>query len=457
MLHAMFTAVKSSRPRFVICVLAVTSLCLVFCLNNTNLLENTAPRGELIFGPRTRSSPTLEWPSCQTSVPERIKSWAGNDGLVTAVQPPVEASCQLLKTGNRTEQERVLSELKTWTNRETVDEFYTKVQRCSYVRNLLSSENFYTSDTERNFPLAYAILFHNSPQQIMRLLRVIYRPHNVYCLHPDGKANKTLIQAFRKLASCFDNIFIPDNLVEVTWGHISMVDAQLKCFRYLVYGYQHFQWKYANILCGKELPFNSNRVMVNTLSKLNGDSVINAHRLADTKFVLRFGLHFRSWNGALYPVAPRWTRVPFGIKLYKSFNYISASRKFVKFLLTSTRVQALHRYMSTALEPDEEFFATAYMLPEAPKTHLPGNKVQFVKTFFTPEFPKNLKCTGKVVHHCCILNVRDIPLLHKYKSGQSTIFFYNKYFMEYDHVVMDCMEQRIVEQNKLEYKRDCLI
>ena len=235
-----------------------------------------------------------------------------------------------------------------------------------------------------------------------------------------------------------------------------MVDAQLKCFRYLVYGYQHFQWKYANILCGKELPFNSNRVMVDTLSKLNGDSVINAYRLPDMKFVLRFGLHFRSWNGALYPVAPRWTRVPFGIKLYKSFNYISASRKFVKFLLTSTRVRALHRYMSTALMPDEEFFATAYMLPEAPKTHLPGNKVQFVKTFFTPEFPKNLKCTGKAVHHCCILNVRDIPLLHKYKSGQSTIFFYNKYFMEYDHVVMDCMEQKIVEQNKLEYRRDCL-
>ena len=251
-------------------------------------------------------------------------------------------------------------------------------------------------------------------------------------------SNDALIQA-----SC-DNIFIPDNLVEL--GPHSMVDLKSSLATFSV-----------EIVHGKELPFNSNRVMVNTLSKLNGDSVINAHRLADTKFVLRFGLHFRSWNGALYPVAPRWTRVPFGIKLYKSFNYISASRKFVKFLLTSTRVQALHRYMSTALEPDEEFFATAYMLPEAPKTHLPGNKVQFVKTFFTPEFPKNLKCTGKVVHHCCILNVRDIPLLHKYKSGQSTIFFYNKYFMEYDHVVMDCMEQRIVEQNKLEYKRDCLI
>ena len=58
-------------------------------------------------------------------MPKSIKSWAGNDGLVTAVQPPVEANGQLLKTGNSTEQERVQSELKTWTNKETIDEFYT--------------------------------------------------------------------------------------------------------------------------------------------------------------------------------------------------------------------------------------------------------------------------------------------------------------------------------------------
>ena len=274
-------------------------------------------------------------------MPKSIKSWAGNDGLVTAVQPPVEANGQLLKTGNSTEQERVQSELKTWTNKETIDEFYTKVQRCSYVRNLLSSENFYTSDTERNFPLAYAILFHDSPQQIMRLLRVIYRPHNVYCLHPDGKANKNLIQAFRKLASCFNNIFIPDNLVEVTYAHISMVDAQLKCFRYLVYGYQHFQWKYANILCGKELPFYSNRVMVfcrivcyDTLSKLNGDSVVNLYRLPDNAYQERFTSHYKARNGNMLLVATRWWRVPFGIKLYKSVNYISASSiKFINSLL----------------------------------------------------------------------------------------------------------------------------
>ena len=381
-----------------------------------------------------------------------IRSWIENE-LVTIVQPQVKANCQLLKAGNRTEQERVVSELKTWTNRETIDEFYTKAQRCSYVRNLLSSDNFYISDTERNFSIAYSIVFHNSPQQIMRLLRVIYRPHNVYCLNPDRKANKTLIQVFRKLASCFDNIVVPDNLVDVTYLHISTVDAHLTCFHYL--NASTIQWRYANILCGKELPFSSNRVMVDTLKKLNGDSLVNAYRLPDKDFKKRLTSHYRAVNGTMQKLGPRTEKAPFTLELYKSVIYLSASRQFVDFLLTSTRVRALYQYMSTALMPDEEFFATAYMLPEAPTAHRPGFKLILAKAFFSLHHPKK-ECAGKSVHTSCILNVRDIPLLHEYNlSGKRTVFFYNKYFMEYDHVVMDCMEQRIVEQNKLEYERDC--
>ena len=388
---------------------------------------------------------------CQVTVPEDIKSWMGNE-LVTAVQPPVEANCQLLKDGNHTEQERVLNELKNWTNSETVDEFYTKVQEteCFYVKNLLSSENFYISDTERNFSLAYVILFHNSPQQIMRLLRVIYRPHNVYCLHPDGKANKTLIQAFRKMASCFDNIFIPTELVNVTYLHISTVDAQLKCYHHLFNDYQHFQWKYVSNLCGKELPIVSNRAMVEKLKELNGDSLVNSEILPRMHFKDRFKTHFRPRiNGSMKKLGPRKDKVPFGIKLYLSTSYISASWQFAKFVLTSPRVKALHRYLSTALMPDEEFFATAYMLPEAPTAHRTVAKLFLVNAFYTPTYIN--KCLGKRVHFSCILNVLYIPKI----LGKDIVFFYNKYLVEYDHVVMDCMEKRIVEQNKLEYTRDC--
>ena len=37
----------------------------------------------------------------------------------------------------------------------------------------------------------------------------------------------------------------------------------------------------------------------------------------------------------------------------------------------------------------------------------------------------------------------------------SLAFFQNKYFMELDHVAMDCMEERIVDMNKREYELEC--
>ena len=34
-------------------------------------------------------------------------------------------------------------------------------------------------------------------------------------------------------------------------------------------------------------------------------------------------------------------------------------------------------------------------------------------------------------------------------------FFHNKYFMEWDHTVMDCLEEQLVIRNKREYIKEC--
>ena len=35
-------------------------------------------------------------------------------------------------------------------------------------------------------------------------------------------------------------------------------------------------------------------------------------------------------------------------------------------------------------------------------------------------------------------------------------FFHNKYYMERDRTVMDCMEEQLVSRNRKEYEIDCL-
>ena len=66
-------------------------------------------------------------------------------------------------------------------------------------------------------------------------------------------------------------------------------------------------------------------------------------------------------------------------------------------------------------------------------------------------------CRGKTVHLVCILTLADLARIYKVAlaEGGRTYFFFNKYHMDRDHVVMDCMEQRLVRQNQREFLEDC--
>ena len=53
----------------------------------------------------------------------------------------------------------------------------------------------------------FSILFYKDLDQVVRLLRAIYRPQNYYCLHIDKKAPLELHDTVRSLARCFENVY----------------------------------------------------------------------------------------------------------------------------------------------------------------------------------------------------------------------------------------------------------
>ena len=53
-------------------------------------------------------------------------------------------------------------------------------------------------------------------------------------------------------------------------------------------------------------------------------------------------------------------------------------------------------------------------------------------------------CQTKLVHSVCIVTVSNLRSVIKRSVRH---LFHNKYFMELDHTVMGCMEERIVEKN----------
>ena len=68
---------------------------------------------------------------------------------------------------------------------------------------------------EQNYPLAFSIAMYRDFEQTERLLRAIYQPQNIYCIHVDTKSPLLLHRTVRKLASCFPNVFVPSHLDKV--------------------------------------------------------------------------------------------------------------------------------------------------------------------------------------------------------------------------------------------------
>ena len=68
-----------------------------------------------------------------------------------------------------------------------------------------------------------------------------------------------------------------------------------------------------------------------------------------------------------------------------------------------------------------------------------------------------LKCNSPVVHGVCIISSADLYQV-KHEVDLDNVqgpLFHNKYFMEKDHTVMDCLEEQLVIRNKREYMKEC--
>jgi len=154
--------------------------------------------------------------------------------------------------------------------------YLERVKNCDCFRSdlgyFVSPED--TTDDERRFPIAFSLLTYNNLEQTERLLRLIYRPHNFYCIHGDAKAPQ-LRRGLKAIASCLDNVFVAHPPVDVNWGKISIVHAELLCMRQLL---QYSTWKYFINLVGRDFPLRTNLELVKILTAYNGSNDVDGSR-----------------------------------------------------------------------------------------------------------------------------------------------------------------------------------
>ena len=239
----------------------------------------------------------------------------------------------------------------------TDDNIYNNIN-CDWITKELN-RHYYVAKHEREFPLAFSLNVYNSPYQILRFLKVIYRPHNVYCIHYDQKSSDYFKKLIIYISACLPNIIVPRKIENVVRSWHTVVDAQMNCMEDLYKLRHKFPWKYVITLCGKEVPLRTNREMVDTLQKLNGTSAVRlSHNLPHEYRYWKFKHSLKEnkvvkQNQSLAPP-------PFNLIIAKSLAYFGLSQVFVRFILYNETAIKIRKFMDETKIPEEHYIATLF-------------------------------------------------------------------------------------------------
>jgi hypothetical protein len=292
---------------------------------------------------------------------QQFKSW--KQGVVTLLEPEIPRNCAALFSGtNQTEISRVTQANQNWNSSEYDQNFanlFLESEGCEEIREEFDG-NVYTSDEELSFPLAFSINIHTDPQQVVRFLKAIYRPHNVYCIHYDRKSSRETKKVFNNLNKCLHNVFIPGRIVSISWGCHQILDAQMSCMSALLKLRRKFPWKYVTTLCGKELPLRTNREMVRFLKGMEGRSVIHTSEFSSEDYLQKF--HYtqidQKTNTCKSTSKFQTNPVPYGMKMLKTMAYFSLTPEFTNFATHSAEARALYEFVKPIRSPEEAFYGT---------------------------------------------------------------------------------------------------
>lgn len=175
--------------------------------------------------------------------------------------------CAALFHGDRKEMDRAEEYMSGYTQEVLTPSHYVNMtSNCVEFRRSRGYFPRPLSQEEAEFPIAFSILAYKDIHQVERLLRAIYMPQNFYCIHVDTKAPPEVLEAFKALVGCFENVFLASKLESVYWGHISIIYAEMHCIEDLL----KFKWKYFINLSGQMFPTHSNRGLVRILKLYDG-------------------------------------------------------------------------------------------------------------------------------------------------------------------------------------------
>lgn len=134
--------------------------------------------------------------------------------------------------------------------------------------------------TIHKMQISYAIVAHNNPEQLGRLIDKLQSPDVSFFVHIDSKAD---IDSFKHQTSTHKNIFFIEKRWDVKWGDYSVVGAYIECLRVIC---EKTPGSFILHLSGQDYPVKSNEYI---------KEFISDHK--NSIFLKHFELPLQSWKG----------------------------------------------------------------------------------------------------------------------------------------------------------------
>ncbi|ESO90431.1 hypothetical protein LOTGIDRAFT_64882, partial [Lottia gigantea] len=316
------------------------------------------------------------------------------------------------------------------------NEFYSNVTKdCDKFTSQMGYITDSSSQEEKDFPIAFGILVFKDLDQVERLLRAIYRPHNVHCIHIDSKSSIEFYMALKSIVSCLPNVWIASKHVDVRWGTFTVLEPEIVCLREL---YAHkTKWRYYINLTGQEFPLKTNYELVKILksyqgaNNILGQTQLYAHKTKWRYYINLTGQEFPLNSNRVDPKNPP----PHNIKVCKGSVHMTASRAFIHYVLFNQTAQDFLKWSKNMSVPDESFFTS---LNNNPHLKVPGsyidNKRQELSRYKIWYNTKRCR-SGHLYRSICIFGMADLPILTTKPQ-----LFANKFHYEFEPLAYDCLE-----------------
>ncbi|CAF3700939.1 unnamed protein product [Adineta steineri] len=360
-------------------------------------------------------------------------------------------SCQKLFESDSNEFKYVQTLLSTSKSPKNIsdNQYNITKEQCDIYRSERFDQSFHHEDilVNRQFPLAFNILLHDNVQQFERLLRLIYRPQNFYCVHVDSSALWSVFESVKSIVQCFDNIYLVSKREEITYATFSRLQADINCMNDSI---KYSSWKYLLNIASSELPLKTNSELVKILSIYQGHNDIEGiwkkRNMERTDYVWqtlnktgdRYGFYLK--NTGIKKQPP-----PDNLLIFKGSAYGAFSRAFVEFVLTNEVAKRLLEWSRDTYSPDEHYWATLNY-----NTHLntPGGyKAKTDPTIWTSRYANwgESHCYGQIIRGICVFGFLDLPsLLNRHE------LIANKFYLHTDPIAYQCLEELIFNRSRLD-------